>query len=155
MALQDSAFEYLPQTNTVTKLKDENRICLEHIFLKQVTRKEEPQADLLRNNISNHYTILLKLQSLTTLTTTTEVNVQKLVNYKKLQNLMKNTDCSSITCCKDPELSIANFIKIIEDSIVLSPTAKKNNRKGKFVPEKKYPQLKQKYKQYAKRVKNI
>lgn len=47
---------------------------------------------------------------------------------------MNNTDWSGVTDCEDPALRITNFIKIIQDVIVLSTTTKKNNEKGNFVP---------------------
>lgn len=55
-----SRLRYLPYINIVSRPKDENGTCLEHIFVKQPTREEELQTYLLKNNKLYNYIIFLK-----------------------------------------------------------------------------------------------
>lgn len=108
--------------------------CLDHIFMKDNSKVDSKiEAGVLQTNITDHFSTVVVLDINNIIKPTN--NVYKIINYNKLNELIKKETWHEIYSMKDVNKCYDNFIYKIVSALNMATITKTKNSKNKHLKE--------------------
>jgi len=125
--------------NKPTRISSHSNTCIDHLFVKNINIKEV-SAYILRSSITDHFSLILNIN-------TDDLNIQKTrannnfncefkkIDFNHLNMLIRTEDWNTLLDCKNVNTSVENFNNKINDLILASTNyhshIKRNNNNNK------------------------
>ena len=114
-----SEFGYSSTINEYTRVQQNSKSCIDHIFLKTNHDTELVLPLVIQTDITDHYITALQIIIENKQTSKNKPNIkfQKFINYKKLNDQLITQNWNEVYACNCPEMALNTFLKIITDHI--------------------------------------
>lgn len=127
-----SEFGFLSTINNYTRVQQNTRSCIDHIFLNTKHNYELALPLIIKTNITDHYITTLQIitEDHKYNSIKTDSKYLKYTNFKKLSSTLQSTNWAQLYRTRDSESATNIFVQIIKNSIQICTVYKKVRHKN-------------------------